>query len=331
MPARKKSSRIKWGNIGLLCAIALIVGVASFLFFAPREEPRIAEPTLPPEADYILVDLHFPTTDEDWGREARQIEIDDEAVMLRAVIEGLVEGPRRMDLLPSVPASIAILRIEFAWETQRVDISLSNDFNAISPSERITLVGSMVYTLTELEFVTNLRFFVGTTPVFDEADALRNRGNTLLQVDAPVPTPIIVTLFFPDEQMPGLVAEERAVPFDTHADGEYAFITEALIQGPVTAGLSPAMSPNVTFNSVRRLENTIFVDFTPDFVTHFTGGSSAEHMMIFSLVNTLTNIRGVTRVQIWVDGHPISEDSPFHMDLSSPIERDESLILERDN
>ncbi|MDR2167322.1 MAG: GerMN domain-containing protein [Clostridiales bacterium] len=329
MPKKKKQT-IKWWNIIGAAALAVAVGAASFLFFSRGEPAPVPLPTLPPGVESIMLDFHFPTADlGGWGHEARQIELTDEGAMIRAVLSGLVEGPAQAEFAASIPSGLSILSIEFAEAAARVDISFPEDFHELPSSERIILIGSMVYTLTGLEFVDNLRFFVDEEPLF-EPYVLRNRANTALTVDAPEPIPEIFTLYFPNDQMTGLVAEQRSIPIDVLVGYREEFIVQALIDGPTTPGLSPALPANTNFNSVRRaVVDLVFVDFTADFITNFGGGSLAEQMMIYSLVNTLTEISGVRLVQIFIEGQPIHDDgqSTFHMDLSQPIVRNEALIL----
>jgi hypothetical protein len=333
---KRKKDRIRWGNVLALGAVALIAGVGAFLIFAPDgDEPSIP----PPESSdgngrFISLDFHFPLADlADWAYESRQIEVEDESLMIGGVLSGLLEGPQRLDLAPVFPPWRVMYSIQFVEADNRVDITFYENLHDLLPSERIALLGSLVYTLTGLDFVSDLSFFVMEgeyrEPLFPEAYALRNRGNTSLTADIPGPSPEIIILYFPNDQMTGLVAEQRAVYIDELIGYRETFIIEALIHGPVTAGLSPAMSANITFNSVRRYGEVVFVDFTQDFITNFGGGTTAEEMMIFSLVNTLTETPGVNLVQILVDGQHILDDeqSVFHMNLFMPIERNEQLII----
>ncbi|MCL2168827.1 MAG: GerMN domain-containing protein [Defluviitaleaceae bacterium] len=324
--------KIRWVNVGIVCALAVLVGVGSFLLFSRGDEEIPIEP-LPPDIEYVIVSFHFPTVNFDgWEQETRQIELSNEDVMIRAVVSELASGPRRADLAPSFPLGLRVLWIEYSEAASRVDISFFDEFNELSSSERIRLIGSMVYTLTGLEFVRDLQFFVGEgrySPVFGEQNALRNRGNTSLGGDIPEPTLTQFVLYFPDEQMMDLIAETRYIHIDELIAERYEFLVEALMQGPRDEGLSPAFITIPTLNRASRSADMVFVDFAPDFITGFTGGTTAEEMMIFSLVNTLTELSGVRAVQILIDGQPVTYEmqGAFHMNLSQPIERNEYLIL----
>lgn len=67
------------------------------------------------------------------------------------------------------------------------------------------------------------------------------------------------------------------------------------------------------------------VDFSPEIVQNFRGGSAGELLLVGSIVNTLTEIRGVEKVRIMVNGKQI-ESIGGHVDLSEPIGRMDSLL-----
>jgi len=50
-------------------------------------------------------------------------------------------------------------------------------------------------------------------------------------------------------------------------------------------------------------------------------------LTIYSIVNSLTEINSVKKVQFLIDGEKIS-DCKGHLDFSKPFERNEALILD---
>lgn len=55
-------------------------------------------------------------------------------------------------------------------------------------------------------------------------------------------------------------------------------------------------------------------------------GSTHEMLLVYSIVNTLTLDPNIKKVQITADGKPLVSIAG-HMDLTEPLERDESLIF----
>ena len=71
----------------------------------------------------------------------------------------------------------------------------------------------------------------------------------------------------------------------------------------------------------------VVVDFDRTLVREHPGGSTGEILTVFSVVNTLTEIPGVRKVAWRIEGQPV-ETLVGHLDLSRPVERDPSLIVE---
>lgn len=67
------------------------------------------------------------------------------------------------------------------------------------------------------------------------------------------------------------------------------------------------------------------IDFSPEIVKNFRGGSAGELLLVGSIVNTLTEIRGVEKVRIMVNGKQV-ESIGGHVDLSEPIGRMNDLL-----
>lgn len=78
-------------------------------------------------------------------------------------------------------------------------------------------------------------------------------------------------------------------------------------------------------NSIHFAGGIARIDFSPELVNNFHGGSAAELMLVGSIVNTLTEIPGVKKVRITVNGKAI-ETIGGHCDLSEPIGRMNELI-----
>jgi len=301
-------------------------------------------PSAPTERQPISVDLFFRDNDGDWQREPRSIEWSDNRLdMAHRVLQGLLEGPRTPNLQPSIPPGVFVdaLRLEVIEDREELDaphilrVDFSGSFAEVAPLERTFTMASFVWSFTELDFINDLMFYIGGQAMLDGNQnpfGLRNRDNTTLE-ESPPPWEVetaIAVLYFPNYQMTRLVAEVREVNINPLMGRTYAAIhakIAALISGPQTAGLDRSLPPDITYRSIRVDGDIVFIDFTPDFLNSLVGGSAAEEMLIFSLVNTLTELPEIRRVQILIDGLPISDDdSGFHIELGRALERDESLI-----
>jgi len=281
--------------------------------------------------EYINIVFRFPNAAGVLQEESRQMELRADNDMVRAVIVALIEGPQSAELLEVFPGGLVVEEHHLVHDTTEIRIVFSQEFNDLTHAQRIILTAAMVYTLTELDFVDYLDFFVGAHPVLDSNGVpfgLRSRANTVLDIDTEVPTTTII-LYFMDENFMGLVPEVRTITMDTFTSYPEA-IVQALLQGPQRADLEPAITSNVTLLGVDTIGEMVAVDFATDFLGIFTGGTFLEGMVVFSLVNSLTERPEINRVQILIEGlHVLPDDAGIglHMDFSRPFERNEDIIL----
>lgn len=137
-----------------------------------------------------------------------------------------------------------------------------------------------------------------------------------------------LTLYFGDNQAEYLIPETREIQIlkDTRSATTVAeAIVKELIAGPTSKDLISTIPKETKLLSVK-IENQIaYVDFNEEIKTKHPGGSAGETMTIYSLVNSLTELPEITKVQILINGKKI-DTLVEHADLTQPISRDESKI-----
>ena len=137
---------------------------------------------------------------------------------------------------------------------------------------------------------------------------------------------INVKLFFQAADRPGLAIEERPVTFSTDLAGQVRAVVEEIIRGP-KSGLQPTLAPETrvleVFVSAR---GVVYVDLSKEARAVATGGSEAELITVYSVVNSLTaNFPALKRVQILVEDRPAATLAG-HVDLTRPLPPDMTLL-----
>lgn len=141
---------------------------------------------------------------------------------------------------------------------------------------------------------------------------------------------INVKLFFQAADRPGLVIEERAVAFSTDLSQQLRRVVEELVRGS-KIGLGPTLSPETkVFDVFVTPRGVAYVDLSKDAVAGQPGGSEAELMTVYSVVNSLTtSFPAVRRVQILVEDRP-AETLHGHVDLTRPLPPDLTVLAAAD-
>ncbi len=137
---------------------------------------------------------------------------------------------------------------------------------------------------------------------------------------------INVKLFLQSPERTGLVIEERAVALSGDLAQQLRSVLEELIKGSA-AGLLPTLDPTTrvleVFVSAR---GTAYVDLSKEVSAGQPGGSEAELITVYSIVNSLTtSFPAVKQVQILVEDHP-APSLAGHVDLSRPLLPDMTFL-----
>ncbi|MGI6434412.1 MAG: GerMN domain-containing protein [Syntrophomonadaceae bacterium] len=152
----------------------------------------------------------------------------------------------------------------------------------------------------------------------DNADVNKN--------PAPAAVTKEVTLYFSDKQAEFLVAEKRTIQVAVDELQQVAkAVVNELIAGPRDTSLSKTIPPEARLLSVNIQDKTAVVDFSTELQTKHWGGSAGETMTIMSIVNSLTELPGIEKVQFLIEGQK-QESLVGHWDLTNPIPRDQKII-----
>lgn len=132
-----------------------------------------------------------------------------------------------------------------------------------------------------------------------------------------------IHLYFANTENSKLKLEVRYIPI-TEAKKSVSNLATAivkeLIKGPgPTSMLKPTVPAGAQLRSPVSINAGIAtVDFTKDLITKHPGGKTAEQLTIFSIVNSLTELKEVQKVKFTINGKPQKEfkgsfqfDAPF--------------------
>jgi spore germination protein GerM len=137
---------------------------------------------------------------------------------------------------------------------------------------------------------------------------------------------ITATLYYGSEDGLSLVAIRREVPL---AEGTLHQARE-ILAAQFQAAPSPYVSLIPEGTELRAFYSTergdAFVDLTSQAASGHPGGSSAELLTVYAIVNAVTaNLPAIQRVQILIEGREV-DTLAGHVDLRRPLERDASLV-----
>ncbi len=276
------------------------------------------------EEQTIKLNLYFPTTDNDnLVAEEREVTIKNNEIM-RAAVEALLDGPESDSLRNPMPEGTKLLGIDREGNVAVVDFSKEYS-NTNDIAELVEWV-SVVNTLTEIEGIEKVRILVEGEDLvgpsgqpYGELSRVELDESLISQGEKGD----TIILYFSDSEAEFVVPEKRGVDLKSGKSTEEVVINE-LIKGPETTGLDSVIPKGTRLISVETKDDVCTINLSKEFVDNNYTGSAGETMTIYSIVNSLTELQGIKKVQFLIEGK--KREVYFHMAFDTPIERDEDII-----
>lgn len=167
---------------------------------------------------------------------------------------------------------------------------------------------AIVKTIMQLEELKGIEFLVNNQPLMDKAgrtvglmtedDFIDNKDSEINSYEE-----IKLKLYYSNAAGDGLVLVERELLYDTNISREKLIVEQLLkgITGQENASLAKASFPvNTKLLNLYVEGGVCYVNFDENFLDKSV--SVDEEIIVYSLVNSLTEIPTVTKVQISIDG-----------------------------
>jgi spore germination protein GerM len=138
---------------------------------------------------------------------------------------------------------------------------------------------------------------------------------------------ISVRLYFESDTRDGLLPEEREITFSSDLAQQIRTVVEELAKGPQQAGLVATLAAGTRVQEVFvQAHGVACVSLSSEAARGLPGGSRAELLTVYSVVNTVaTNFPAVSRVQLVVSDQ-LASSLGGHIDLSRPLPPDMTVI-----
>lgn len=210
------------------------------------------------------------------------------------------------------------------------EIDFSKEFYEGESIDKTLAIVSVAKTLCSLDYITGVQIFVEGEEVLDsdgnplgilsESDLVINQDST------PSQTPeTSFKIYFSNEDSEFLVPERRNIDVAS-SDAVEKMIMAELMKGPKESGHFKTIPQEAKLLSIETKDGVCFVNFSKEFIEKFSGGTTEQQLTIYSIVNSLTELSTIERVQFLIEGEKREE---FHdMVILEPMVPNKSLIKE---
>lgn len=112
----------------------------------------------------------------------------------------------------------------------------------------------------------------------------------------------IVSIYFKNIETNTLVPESVCIDVKELAENPYMKLLSLLAIGPTNDKLECPLPEGTKINNAYLKGNTVYVDFSSEFVNNAPSGIEEEGLIVYSIVNTLTELNEVSSVKILING-----------------------------
>ena len=245
--------------------------------------------------------------------------------LIAELLERVQTSPDSGKLKKTIPDSIEVKG--FTINNDLLTIDFSKGYNKLSTTQEVLIRAAVVQTVLQESSISRVTFTVETEPlcnksgslvgIMDKDSFVENPGkqiNTTIEKE--------LKLYFANADGTALVEEKREVHYSTNISVE-KLVIEQLIKGPKKSSKKATIPSETKIISVTVADGVCYVNLDAAFYNQNT--EIKEEVVLYSIVNSLTELQGINRVQIAVNGDTKGK-CRYTYDLSKMYEANKKLI-----
>ena len=315
---RKKSSGKRAGSVSLW----LIFCLACLLLLGGCRKKEEVHPTAGEDGVYQIYYLNSTRTG--LASVSYQTETADAEILIGELAGQILAAPENPEYQAVLSDKVEFLDIN--RDNNVLTLNFNQEYMNTKASREILCRAALAKTFTQVKGVDYISINCEGQPLLD------THGNPVGAIagsdfvdsisDVNSYEKVELTLYFANEEKDGLVAEKREVFHSMNTSLE-RLVVEQLLAGSQNGGLS-VMPKNTKVLNVSLTDNTCYVNLDSGFISGDI--DVAEYIPIYAIVDSLTELQTVNKVQITVNG---SADVTYRnvISLVQPLEREEKYIV----
>ena len=229
-------------------------------------------------------------------------EAKDKTGLIEEFFAALSSDPDDVDYRKPIPNDVEITK--YSVDGALLSVYFDSDYLKMNEVEEVLCRAAIVRTLTQVEGIDCVTFYVDEMPLTDAngkvigtmyADSfVENPGEQINSIQN-----TNLTLYFSNEAGDGLVKETRKVHYSSNISVE-KLIMEQLLEGPMSTGAKSAIPVGTKLISVSLVDGVCYVSLDETFKNQ--DYSVNEPIVIYSIVDSLSELATISKVQISVNG-----------------------------
>lgn len=215
----------------------------------------------------------------------------------------LQDKPEDSRLRKAIPDGVVVRGHE--EKNYNCTVDFSKEYYDLTAAQEVLLRASVVRTLTQLDSISYVTFTVNSIPLVDSDDEIVGSMGADDFVENPgeqINTSVkeTLTLYFADKDGTGLEKQTRVIHYSSNIALE-KLVVEQLIEGPKGSKLKATLPGTTKLINVSVADRICYLNFDSSF-RNTIDNNLTEDVVLYSIVNSLTSLHTVDKVQISLDG-----------------------------
>lgn len=259
----------------------------------------------PPQEDGTIYSIYYLNSNMTRMSAAEyRTETTDTITLLEELYDQLVNVPADLDAKSPLSTKTGLQKMQL--ESNVLYLYFDINYTMMNSSHEILCRAALARTLTQAEGIEYINIYSGDQPLMDSL------GNPVGMLSASDFVDSIsdvnsfekseLTLYFADESGEYLRAETREVMHSMNTSME-RLIVEQLLEGPKYSGCKATIPPETKLLNISVTDNVCYLNFDSAFLANAL--EVKEELPIYSIVNSLTQLTTVNRVQFSINGSPM--------------------------
>lgn len=313
---RNKTMRRKISSVLTLC-LAFALLMVNITGCGKKQEPKEGETAL----------WYINAEETDVAKEAYTLKGDTTDAQIKNALKALKKEPNTIEYKSAFQNHIAVEHFEV--RDGKINLHMNEAFKKQNKTFRLLFEACVVQTLTQVEEIGYVQFFVGKEPIKNEkgvpegylcsADFVQNAGSSLHSYQS-----ADLRLYYANAKGDKLKEEMVNVKYDSNTSLEKV-IVEQLVDGPDENSLYPVLSPDTEILGVSTKDGICYVNL--DRACQSTKYKIDPKITIYAIVNSITANEAAGKVQILIEGKA-NVRYQNSVNLSKPFSSDPSIVEE---
>lgn len=227
---------------------------------------------------------------------------EDAKAMIDELIVQMSSDTGNVELVKPIPAGVEVVR--YTMEETLLTLYFNDAYSSMDKIEEALTRAAVVRTLMQVKGVECLSFYVGDIPLTDRKgnpvgimtneSFIENPGEQINSIQT-----ANLVLYFANKDGNALVQETKEVHYSSNISME-KLVMENLLEGPTGKEAQYAIPEGTKLMNVSVVDGVCYVSLDNSFMNQ--NYNIEESIVIYSIVNSLSEIATINKVQISVNG-----------------------------